>query len=96
MGNQVVLTRQASDDLIEIARHIAQDDPALADSFANDLIDQTTPLSDFPQMGRTVPELKRPAVRELIRSPYRIIYRVQEGNIQILRFWHAARGIPRL
>jgi plasmid stabilization system protein ParE len=45
-----------------------------------------------------VPEIDDPSIHELIRPPYRIIYRLleREQQIHILRFWHAARGNPQL
>lgn len=98
MDFEVVLTRRASDDLVEIAKYIAQDDPALAESFTDELIHETLPLSAFPQMGRVVPELRQGSIRELIRNPYRIIYRIRETHhlIEVLRFWHGARGTPEI
>ena len=49
-------------------------------------------------MGRVVPELDDPAVREDIHGNYRLIYEVvlQPPAIYILRFWHGARGTPSL
>jgi plasmid stabilization system protein ParE len=98
MGRHVVLTEKGSEDLLEIAVRIAETDASLAELYCNQLLDQTLILSDFPRMGRIVPELKNPVIRELIRSPYRIIYRIngEENLIQILRFWHSARGTPSL
>ncbi len=45
-----------------------------------------------------VPEFRIETIRELIRSPYRIIYRIIEHKqiIEVLRFWHAARGVPKI
>lgn len=55
-------------------------------------------LADFPESGRIVPELDDPNIREVIRRPCRIVYRVkpQERIVEIARIWHAARGIPEL
>jgi addiction module RelE/StbE family toxin len=98
MDFEVVLTRKASNDLSEIAKYIARDDPRLAESFTDELIHETNPLSAFPQMGRLVPEFGEDIYRELIHPPYRIIYRVlrDRQQIHILRFWHGARGNPQL
>ena len=35
-------------------------------------------------MGRIVPEISNPEIRELIVEKYRIVYRVQEEDIEIL------------
>jgi len=55
-------------------------------------------VSDFPESGRIVPEFDDPNIREVIRKPCRIVYRVksQEQVVEIARIWHAARGIPEL
>lgn len=55
-------------------------------------------LADFPQSGRVVPEFNDPGIREVIRRPCRIVYRVKarEQTVEIARVWHAARGIPQL
>jgi plasmid stabilization system protein ParE len=50
-------------------------------------------LQDFPQSGRAVPEYSDPAIREVILSPYRIVYRVVDTEtVHILTVHHAARG----
>jgi plasmid stabilization system protein ParE len=52
----------------------------------------------FPESGRVVPELGDDAVRETVHGNYRIIYEVfhNRGTIYMLRFWHGARGNPKL
>jgi len=42
-------------------------------------------------MGRIVPELDEPNIRELILRNYRIIYRILEKKIQIVRLFHGSR-----
>jgi plasmid stabilization system protein ParE len=40
------------------------------------------------------PEYKDPNIRDIVRGNYRIVYFVdpQRELIEILRFWHGARG----
>ncbi|MCF8111459.1 MAG: type II toxin-antitoxin system RelE/ParE family toxin [Desulfobacteraceae bacterium] len=55
-------------------------------------------LVDFPESGRIVPEFGDPGIREVIRKPFRIVYRVRNDTnaVEIIRVWHAARGIPQI
>jgi plasmid stabilization system protein ParE len=57
-----------------------------------------TDLADFPEIGRMVPEFRQPILREIICRSYRIIYRLRRDNqrIEIVRFWHGARGFPHI
>ncbi len=74
---------------------MAQDNAPVAYQLRANLLKQVKLLSTFAQAGRMVPEFSDPAIRELIRNPYRIIYRIKQNNqIYVLRFWHAARGAP--
>jgi len=50
----------------------------------------------MPQRGRILPELGQPDVREILFQSYRIVYRVARKEVQVLRFWHAARGTPEI
>ena len=96
MGPPVLITTQALHDLRSIASYIAQDDPEIAIRFGDALIDQALGLSSFPQMGRVVPEIGDPSIREIAWGNYRIVYRVRTdpARIEVLRFWHGARGEP--
>jgi toxin ParE1/3/4 len=48
-------------------------------------------LADFPNSGRVVPELKDPAIREIIFGNYRIVYRVKGDLVEVLTVYHGAR-----
>jgi plasmid stabilization system protein ParE len=59
------------------------------------IVDATDHVARFPELGRVVPEFTQPEVRELVRRPYRIVYRlVGTDEIHILTVHHAARGVP--
>jgi toxin ParE1/3/4 len=96
MGYQVALSPSAHRDLRDIVRYISADSKENAIRFGRFLISSTKRLTNFPEMGRVVPELGDPGIREIIVRSYRVIYRVDHGDcrIDILRFWHGARGTP--
>jgi toxin ParE1/3/4 len=98
MGYRVIFTPQSQDDLKGIVSFIAKDNPVRARTFGNELIDRALSVSIFPELGRVVPEIDEPSVREIIHGPYRIIYETISNyeTIYVLRFWHGARGEPEI
>jgi plasmid stabilization system protein ParE len=98
MGYQVALSSSAQRDLRDIVRYISFDSPDRAISFGQFLVDNTKRLADFPQLGRAVPEFENALIREIVVRSYRVVYRIDECNqrIEVIRFWHAARGNPEL
>jgi plasmid stabilization system protein ParE len=64
----------------------------------NQLVDAALSLKKLSARGRIVPEFRRPELREVIFRSYRIIYRINDADkiVEIVRFWHGARGFPRL
>jgi len=84
----------AEADLDDIYDYIARDVPYYAELFVDTLIEATDKLEDHPRMGRKVPEADyREDVRELIVQGYRIIYRLQTGQLQILTVIHGSRNL---
>jgi toxin ParE1/3/4 len=98
MGWQVVIAPSAQTDPADSVRYIAQHNSDAAARLGFELITRAESLADFPEIGRTVPEFRQPNLREIICRSYRIIYRLQRENerIQIVRFWHGARGFPHI
>ncbi len=85
-------------DLKDLAAYIAEDNPTAARRFVRSVFQLVERLTDFPESGRIVPEFNDSQVRELLRRPCRIVYRIKPEDqiIEIVRVWHAARGIPEL
>jgi toxin ParE1/3/4 len=98
MGWQVVIAPSARFDLADIVRYIAQHNSDAAARLGFELITRTESLAQFPEIGRMVPEFRQPDLREIICRSYRIIYRLKRDNqqIQVVRFWHGARGFPHI
>jgi len=88
---EVRWTPQAADDLEAITNFIAVDSPQYARLFAMDILVAVERLADFPNSGRVVPELKDPAIREILFGSYRIVYRVKGDLVEVLTVYHGAR-----
>jgi toxin ParE1/3/4 len=88
---KIIWTQEALDRLTEIEDYISKDNPERASKFIDQLIEHTSPLSDQPRLGRTVPEIANPNVRELIFKKYRIVYRLYEERIEILTVFEGHR-----
>jgi plasmid stabilization system protein ParE len=56
-----------------------------------EIITHVEQLADFPESGRTVPEFGLVQLREIIHPPFRIVYRLAEGRIRIVRVWRSER-----
>jgi toxin ParE1/3/4 len=88
-------TERARSDLTAIQAFIAQDSPYYADAVVRQLIAATEQLASFPESGRAVPEFADPQVREIVRRPYRIVYRlVGEDAIHVLTIHHGSQRFP--
>lgn len=48
-------------------------------------------LSDNPEIGQIVPEFQMPHIRELIHSPFRVVYMLNKSTIQVIRVWRSER-----
>jgi plasmid stabilization system protein ParE len=94
MGCKIIFSPQAVADLESTVRYIARDNPSAAIRVGNALIDRVSILERFPLIGS--PYVKRPGVRRLVSRPYVIYYRPRLGakRVDILRYWHGARGEP--
>lgn len=98
MGWHVIIAPSAEGDLADIVRYIARHNSDAAARLGYELITRAENIAAFPEIGRVVPEFRQRDLREVICRSYRIIYRLrrQEQRIDIVRFWHGARGFPRI
>ena len=51
-------------------------------------------IGDFSRAGRMVPEYQLDTLREVLESPYRIIYRIQPDEIEVLTMMHYRQLLP--
>jgi toxin ParE1/3/4 len=92
----VTVTQTAEDDLDEIVLYIAEDNPQIALKVLDKLQNKITALKYFPERGRKVPELLDKNIkeyRELIETPWRIIYKIENNDVRIITIIDGRRNV---
>ena len=87
----VVWSPEALRDLEAIRSYVAQDSAAYADLVVRRIVAAVERLRLFPESGRVVPERNDPSIREVIVRPYRVVYRLREGAVEIVTVFRASR-----
>jgi plasmid stabilization system protein ParE len=90
---RVVWSPRAIRRVTEAARYIAEENPRAAVEWAQGLFDSARPLARFPELGRVVPEVGRPEIREIIFRGYRVVYRVAPHLVEVLTVRHGKRKL---
>ena len=88
----ISFAQSALDDLQDVLRYYQQQQAShIGDQLVAKIIDDIELLADQPDLGRMVPEFELEYLRELIRPPFRIVYRHDQGRIRIVRIWRSER-----
>lgn len=96
MARRVRWTDLALDDLDHAAGYLAETSRVYAAAFVRDVRAASRSLRDLAERGRVVPEIATAKVRELFVQRYRLIYRIQDDEIEIVAFIHGARDLTTL
>lgn len=93
---KVIWADIAEGDLKNIIEYIADESIVNAQRVFDKIRDKASSLFILPERGRVVPELKDQGIlqyRELIHSPWRIIYRISENKVYVLSVLDSRRNI---
>ena len=89
----ILWTEPALNDISAIRDYIAQDSETYAASFAESILARVERLSEFPRLGRVVPEANAADIRELVHRGYRIMYQVHQNTVHVLTVLHGHRDV---
>lgn len=92
---QVTRRPLAEVDILEIWDYIADDNPAAADRWVDQLDGQFRLLATQPKMGRARDELA-PSVRSFPFGRYVVFYVPIDDGIDVVRVLHGARDIDAI
>ena len=93
---EIIWAGVAENDLREIIEYIATESPDNALKILKKIKQKTSSLYTLPERGRIVPELQDQGIllyRELIISPWRIIYRMSEMKVYVLSVLDARQNV---
>lgn len=90
---RVIWSARASADFKQAIAFLAHESPSGAERVRQAAIKTAELLSQYPHAGRegALSETREKAVTS---TPYRLIYRVRQDELEIIRFFHGARRWP--
>ena len=88
----VTFAASALDDLEGIRAWYAEMGvPDVGERLVREVIAQVERLSACPESGRVVPEFGIAPLREVIHAPFRIVSRLDERRVRVVRVWRSER-----
>jgi len=96
---KVKWTSNAKEDLLNIVAYIKEDSPKIAREIYLKIKEKAHSSNLFPLRGKIVPELQKEGItmyRELISSPWRIMYKVDSDTIYIMAIFDSRQNVEEL
>lgn len=89
---KLLIADSAFNDLLDIkAYYLEQGVPQIGDKFVAGIVAHLETLVEHPEIGRVVPEFQEEKIRELIHSPFRMVYWLEDRTIHVIRVWRSER-----
>jgi plasmid stabilization system protein ParE len=90
---RIEIGRSAEKDVEDIWDYLSADNPARAREFISELDRQALTLEQFPERCPSIPEneILGARYRHLVYGNYRLIFRIAESTVFVLRILHGAR-----
>ena len=86
-------TELARQDLHSIREYIASDSRVHSNRMLQRILNAAESAARMPESGGIVFEFDDPLIREVLAGPYRIIYRLDGQQIEVLTVIHGARRL---
>jgi plasmid stabilization system protein ParE len=89
---RISLSESAVRDLQEVRQwYDSQSAPQVGERLVREILACLDQLAEFPESGRAVPEFDQPWLRELVRPPFRVVYRLDGERVRVVRVWRSER-----
>ena len=90
---KVYWTKTAESHLDAIYAYISQNSNLYALRTVDRITRRSQQIAAFPLSGRRVPEYDMNQIREVFSGPYRIIYHIKPGRVDVVAVIHGAMDI---
>jgi len=89
---RITFALSALTDLEQVrAWYVEQRVPDVGERLLREIVEHVERLADFPESGRAVPEFGSAQLREIIHPPFRIVYRIDDERVRVVRVWRSER-----
>ena len=89
---KIIFAASALRDLEDVLEYYKEQKiPDIGEKVVAKVIKNIELLGNEPDMGRIVPEFELEYLKELIRPPFRIVYRKDKKKVFIVRVWRSER-----
>ncbi len=86
-------TKNALEDLDDIAIYISRDSPKYANFLIKQIFEMVSHLEQFPKLGRKVQEYNDPNLREILYKSYQIVYLIKKEHLEVISVIHGSRKL---
>ena len=86
-------TEDAADDIVAIAEFISRDSEFYAKAVVQKIMEKVATIPEEPEIGRMVPEIESPELRERFVYSYRIIYQIADNAIWLIAIFSGKQPI---
>jgi len=88
------IAQSALVDLLAIKTYYAEQGvPHVGDNYVEAILSHSEMLTQHPAAGRVVPEFNLDHIREIIHSPFRVVYLWQAGEVVLIRVCRSERQL---
>lgn len=88
------IAQSAVEDLQTIQDYYKEQDVShIGDDYVTAILEHCEMLQLHPDAGRVVPEFNLDHIRELIHTPFRVVYLRQAKEVVIIRVWRSEREL---
>ncbi len=92
MAARVSIAESALRDLEDFREwYASQSAQETSERLVREIVESLAQLVQFPESGRVVAEFGQPSLRELVRPPFRIVYRLDGDRVRVARVWRSER-----
>ena len=89
---RISLAASAVADLEEMrAWYSAQQVPEVGARLLREVVAHVERLAEYPESGCVVPEIGLSPLREIVHPPLRIVYRLDDDRMRVVRVWRSER-----
>jgi len=86
-------TEDAASDIVAIAEFISRDSEFYAKAVVGKIMEKIAAIPENPEIGRMVPEIESPGLRERFVYSYRIIYQIVNDTIWLIAIFSGKQPI---